>query len=490
MVAPRSIVGTVFLFLAAAQSALGDDAQAPQKPDIEFIKCRVLVVDALGQPVQGAVVMPSGFRTRAEPGSHWGWVKQRFGPVPKVKTGPKGIAEIEVPKFVTEKQTIGQVTWLVDNPDHVVYRADHDINDDPAEITLKDGYRIAATAVDAATTEPIKEHLYAVQSGYNMSLGAEWRQSKSGVLLSRVFDEAQITLRLVALTPGQPARFSDLITLDRADDGGRIFLRSIPLKPGTRVAGKLDPAVPRPVTGGNVVAFISAGEVPQDGSRAALWRWNDETKIQPDGSFVFESLPRGEVVQLIAVCNGWISKNPTQAELDAVLPWQENLNPGLANSFTTPQVFSLDAAKIEPTLGMFTAATCRIKVVDPDDKPLPAAEVMMWPNHKQLRGGSTVLGFGYRSTDLLRTIEKGEELDWQAIMQDKMRFRAKTNDEGVAVILNLPGRPNIGLNVIHNDFDQPALQGRRFRNVDLKPGESTEITIRMEPKGENELGAP
>jgi len=490
MVAPRSIVGTVFLFLVAAQSAVGNDAQAPQQPDIKRVTCRVLVVDGLGQPVQGAVVMPSGFRTRAEPGSHWGWAKQRFGPVPKIKTGPEGIAEIEVPQFVTEKQTIGKVTWLVDNPDHVVYRADHDINDAPAKIKLKAGYRIATTAIDAATNEPIKEHLYAVQSGYKMSLGAEWRQSKSGVLLSRVFDEAQVTLRLVALTPGHPARFSDLITLDRADDGGRVFLRNVPLKPGTRVEGKLDPAVPRPVTGGNVVAFISAGDKAHGNAPSELWRWNDETKIQPDGTYVFESLPSGDVVQLIAICDGWISKNPTRAELDAVLPWKENVNLGLSTSFTLPQVFALDAAEIEPILGMYAAATCQIKVVDPDDKPLPDAEVTMWPNHLLLRGGSTLLGFGYRSADLLRLTEKGEEMDWRSMMQKKVGFRAKTNADGVAVITNLPGRSHIGLNVTHQDFDQPAMQGRRSQNVDLKPGQSTTVTIHMKPKGENILGGP
>ena len=44
-----------------------------------------------------------------------------------------------------------------------------------------------------------------------------------------------------------PAKFSELITLDRAQVGGRVLLRDVPLKVGTRVQGKLDPAVPRPV---------------------------------------------------------------------------------------------------------------------------------------------------------------------------------------------------------------------------------------------------
>ena len=282
----RSLFRAGLILLSAGICSAGDDAQAPQQPDIEFIKCRVMVVDALGQPVQGAVVMPSGLRTSRRRGTHWGWSASAFGPLQKIKTDADGLAELSIPKYVMKKNEFGEVTWLVDDPEHVVYRADHDINADPAIIKLKDGYRITVTAIDAETQKPIRGHLYARQSGRHYSRLREWKQTKSGELLSRPFDNEQITLRLIALTPGQPARFSDLITLRRRPNGRRVSLHNIRLQPGTRLEGQIDAAVPRPVVRGQVVAYISAGDQPGPRSRQRLWTWSDETPC------VFRSLRR------------------------------------------------------------------------------------------------------------------------------------------------------------------------------------------------------
>ncbi|WP_145375423.1 Ig-like domain-containing protein [Symmachiella dynata] len=481
------MVCAVSLLLMTAHTAVCDDDKKPVNEKLERVTCRVRVVDALGNPVPGAIVMPVGFRALAQPKGYYEWVTERFGTQPKVKTGADGIAAIQIPKFAREQLEIGQVFWMVDDPDHVVYTQAHAIQDDPTEIRLKDGYRIAVTAIGAQTNEPIKQHLFAVQSGLPASLDPEWRMSKSGVLLSRVFDAAQVSLRLVALPPERPAMFSELITLDRAEDGGRVFLRNVPLKVGTRVQGKLDPAVPRPVIGGRVSAFITAGEPPNPHDRQKLWFWFDQTEIKPDGSFEFVSLPPGDIVQLVAMCDGWLSKSPTTDEIDAIVPWKQKERPD--KNQVMPQVFSLNKPTIHPTIEMSKSATCKVMIVDPAGNRLANAKVTIVILRRLLRTGGVNLSYGYRSTDMLRTLRQGKDWNWESVWS-RNDFQAKTDSDGIAVLRNLPGSRSIGLTATHAHFEYTTEEGRHFTKLELKPGETTEITIRMEPKGENELGAP
>ncbi|QDU43296.1 hypothetical protein Mal52_17680 [Symmachiella dynata] len=486
MVALRSIVPALLLCLAAAQSAAGDDAQAPQQPDIERVACRVLVVDSHGEPVSGAIVTPWALCPRREPQAHWGWKESRLGPRPRAKTDDDGNATFRVPKFAMEKVEVGLVTWQVDHRDFVIYRGDHNINDAPAKIKLQDGYRIAATAIDAETKAPIKEHLFAHRNGDRHFDFSEWKLAKSGVLLSRTFDAENFLLRLIALPHDGPALYSELLALDRVENGGRVFLRNIPLHRGVRVQGKIDDAIPRPIKAGKVIAYISAGPIVEDPHlQFEWWWWADYVDIEPDGTFKFASLPRGDIVQLIAVCDGWVSRTPTKAEIQTVVPWKYDRHMG---NRVLPHVFALDEETIQPIIAMDRTVACKITVLDTGGKPLPDAEVLMWPNQLLLRGGGTLLGFGFRLSDLLRALERGERVS--PLTNWKSPFQATTNAQGIAKIDNLPNNSNVGLLAEHPKFVHPIKNNRRSTHVAMQPGETTEITIRMEPKGENILGAP
>lgn len=461
----------------AAETDSSKKQNAAANPKIETVECRVRVIDSEGQPVKGAEVTPSGFRTHERPSTGYGWHEPSFGPQPHVKTDAAGIAVIKVPKFASDELKISKVGWLVDHRDYVISNDEHEIGANPAEVQLKDGYRIAATAIDADSQAMVKSHLYARLGGIRRSRHREWTLAKSGILVSRVFDEDQFTLRLIHLPPDKPARFSELITIDQPEVNGRVFLKKLPLKRGTRVQGRLNDAVPRPVTGGKVAAFISAGTQHNDQGKSQLWYWHDRTDIKPDGSFELASLPRGDIVQLIAVCDGWVSTSPKKAEIAAVVPWRYDRH---IDNMTLPQVFSLDEATIEPTIRMSAAATCEVKVVDPRGKQLAGAEVSMWPNHYMLRYGSTILGNGSRSAELLRALEKGPDIKSTSTWNNP--FIATTNAEGIAVIRNLPGSDNIGLHVAYKNFVQQTKDNLPFTYVGLKSGETTGISIRMEPK--------
>ena len=66
----------------------------------------------------------------------------------------------------------------------------------------------------------------------------------------------------------------------------------------------------RPVKNGRVVARIVAGHDVQNN-----WCWEAATEIADDGTFVLQSLPADENLQLIAICDGWVSSNPAEKEI-------------------------------------------------------------------------------------------------------------------------------------------------------------------------------
>jgi hypothetical protein len=208
--------------------------------------------------------------------------------------------------------------------------------------------------------------------------------------------------------------------------------------------------------------------------------------IQEDGSFVFASLPRGEVVQLIAVCDGWLSREPNQQEIDVTTPWVKRIASARGgNSMWAPLVYMLNEPTVSLTIEMVATAACEVTVLKPDGSPLPNASVSLWPNQSWLRGGNTIVGVGYRSTDLLRREQGPNTVDWLSLLQ---RFAGKTNDQGKVTIFNLPGKPSIGLGVEHEAFDQPIERGDRSTNVTLKSGETHRLEIRMQSKGTDVLG--
>ncbi|MEZ6100506.1 MAG: hypothetical protein R3E01_16175 [Pirellulaceae bacterium] len=446
----------------------------------EYVECRVHVTDGEGVAVAEAKVSPFGFRTRVERGSHWGWPERSHGPMPTVVTDAEGNATIRVPKHITEKLEIGTVTWIVVHDQFVEYNGDHPIDDDPAEIKLANGYRIAARAVDASSGQPITEKLYGVLSGGGIS--DRWTLADSGILVSRVMDIERANLRLVHLPDDGPALFSDLIMLFRPE-GSRAFLKDIQLRPGTRVAGKLSDNVPRPIANGKVIASIVAGQsLDESHAWESRWQWSDVATIEADGTFEIDSLPQGDVVQVIALCDGWLSRSPTQDEIARVVDWSDA---SLIASFTQPQLFPLSGNMIEPIVAMEPTATLELLVLAPNGDPLEGAEVGMSPNHATFRGGSTILGSGFRAREML-TLPREELIQrWRATGN---RFHGVTDSKGKTTIHNLHGRPGISLGVFHSAYEMPIENGRRSQSVSLNPGESKQITIQMQEKGTQVLG--
>jgi beta-lactamase regulating signal transducer with metallopeptidase domain len=436
----------------------------------------VKVLDEDGQPVAGASVIPWGFGTSN--GTGWGW----FPGWPKeFVTDAEGHATI----FVSAQQTAsipapsGDFTFIsyrVEHPDYApAVRSSAPLNYG-TPVVLKRGLTVLPRAINAKTNQLITSDLYANSSGYP---NPQW-----------ILDAGQ--LRSSAMNPEDPAAgryfrvihappdaaesqmlFSDVVDASQlaATDNRAIF--DLPLYPAVSLTGTLSANVPLPLNGkGFVIAVIASG--PEYPSCV----WQDVTPISDEGTFFFPALPRNSHVELIAVCDGWVSKPSTEtlAAYDKI--HQTTFATLASHSMVSSTPVRLETAPVTVTLDMVQTGSCEFRIVDEKGNPLDLATVQCMPNHAT-RLGSTLLGAGSRSIDWLRT----PDTDAQFLHQKGMeRFTRVTNAEGVALISDLPA----GSQMVQVDFPGYSVNpDRRFGSgfsmavVDVKAGVKTNAVLKL-----------
>lgn len=457
---------------------VGQDPDNAIEKKAELLTMQVLIVDPDGHPIENATVYPSGLRTKVEPGSHWVWSEPLHGPIPKLQSNAEGLVALPYPKFVTEEIEVGTVTISVEHPDFVSFREDRSVDDTPAEVQLKLGFRIAATAVDAVTVQPIKQDLYGLVSGDSRL--REWKLADNGMLVSPVFQPSKIWFCLIRSVPGEPNLYSELLEIDPSDRS-RVLLRDIKLAPGTRVQGRLDDAIPRPIRNGLVSAYISKPGSGENQFRwDAEWNWAEKTPIAADGTFVFESLPTGEILQMIPICDDWVPAPPSKEE---VLPFFPQEADQLVISMSRPQLIRLEGPQVEPVLKMLPATSVKVTVLDPNDRPLAGAQVVSWPNQLWFGSGSQILGTAYSWSEMLHRSRQSDEWSFHR----EHRYMAKTDEHGIAIIHTLPPNQTEGLVASLEGYEMPLNGTDREIRINLKPGVVTEVTIKMQPEGTDVL---
>ena len=430
--------------LAQEDAAADGDQDAKEKPKPKMLVCRVRVVDPEGYPIEDATVFCTGMRVNEEPGSHWGWSDERWGKAPRIQTNAEGVAEMPYPEKIAGEFTIGQMTWSVEHPDFTNYREDHSVEDDPADIRLEGGFRIALTAKrggdDDGVGEKITKDLYAVGS---FSGGGKWELKKNGTLVSSVLKKQDGLLRVVCFEEDKPTLFSKEIKVQPGDKS-RVLLKDIGLSAGCRVDGEICDLVERPIEDGYVMARVCkfAGDKRwQSGS----WSWSDKAEVSADGKFVFESLPTGEVIQLIPFCDGWVPEKPEAAAVAAKFVGLDiaNVKRQIASNTVTPHVFSTDGSGIKVTLPMVKAGELTVKVVDPVGNPIAGAKVVINPNQCWFNSGSQIYGSYGSTKDVLQLRRAGADLrmHFGAAMHP---FQRETGPDGTVVLRSvLPGARSV-----------------------------------------------
>ena len=204
--------------------------------------------------------------------------------------------------------------------------------------------------------------------------------------------------------------------------------------------------------------------------------WFTWVPVRPDGTFTIETWPADEPLQLIGLCDGYIA---TSGAAPAAV--KNPPDPG-KDPFSRPQVFAPDP-DTQIKLAMTPLVRCVATAVDEDGKPVAGVKVNSWPNVAWWNSGSQVY-----CHPLVRSERFLKVRDYHSAADDDFPqpFTGLTDAEG-RVTLELPAGTE-ELAVDSEVYELPAFLGRRDFKVKLVPGESTEVVLRLQPRGTEKLG--
>lgn len=399
-------------------------AHAQEPPNTEVVKKRqrISVVSQDGKPIANAKIKPFGLNMS------YFWPERDMGVASVHITDEHGIAEIEYPEMIGGKVRTTTLDCTVSHPAYVGSVARIPIRvDENTEVALKNGVRVRIAPVDE-DGKPVTAAFTGLLSG-DFSLDS-WIRDASGAIETRSIPIGDHQLLIVQPMPNGKTRFSELLSFhfDEKDRETGVLIDDIELSEGIRVFGKLPDDIPRPIINGSV-QIVQFPLILEQAANAGLEmvHWTAHTPIDEEGNFEFKSLPPSGRIQLIALCDGWVS-------------------PG-ENIFTKGTTVQITGGDTEVDLEMIPTMDAQLTVVDENDDPIVDANVSFNPNQLWADWGSQLLG---QKMDSLTEIEFQLQLIDESKKPKSERFNlysSKTDAKGQCIIRNLPLRTTHSLAV-------------------------------------------
>jgi len=438
---------------------------------ITWGELRIVIKDEAGKPVTGAVVKAYAMRMIEHDG-HMFWNEEKHGAIKNYLTAQDGLVIVRYPSksvFGPIVLTTKSVSFLVRHSDYVQKVVHFDLAldvDEPieqADVELKKGCELQLSAVDENGAQV---------SDFGVMMAGPfapefWADDGNGGRRTSALSDGTWQTMLVKPQRDGPTLFSGLLPL-RVRPSQALRMRNVKLSPGARIVGRLSSNVPRPVVGG----YVSTTSVPKpEGDsweeHAPSLTWADSVPITADGKFDLPSVPRSGVIQIIAVCDGWVSKT--------TIP---------ESYFVMGQLFNVSGTQVDVTLEMEQTGSLELLIVKPDGTPLESGEVSGWPNQKTYKGGSTYLGERFYSI-------KSVQNQFFPVDQQVPPYEGEINHpfidqpvvNGVAVLRGLPIGKNEQCNLQHKEFRFPNEANDRegsFR-FKLESAEPKKVTITVIP---------
>jgi beta-lactamase regulating signal transducer with metallopeptidase domain len=482
----------LFFAVAGCHTTRNNSTGTVSPAKVEFKQVLVVVQDEDGKPIEGATISPEGFRVK---GLHRAdanpWRKDLFGPPEKVVTDSDGKAYIKYPVegIPEEKEYTGELYFSVTHPDYATARPQEysvDTPEKPIQLTrgihLKVSGHMAGDHQSVPELAPMLNEEGIHSNDWQKSDGNVYafnRMSSGGHLLQLmgrlpsgqiVYSEVQEFQLMGRLSSGQIV-YSDV--QEFTAEKGKDYNFDLEMKPGIRVEGRLDDNVPRPVTNGRVVISVRPKEFPawttnRDAVNGAFEKfpnysfWKSYRLIAPDGTFLFESVPPGEL-DVIVHGDGFASKDEGS----------------YVNGFGVPQAFPLEAPTTRINVATEPTATLVFTAKTKDQKPVEGAWVSVNPNVIRIGG-------------IFGNLRRSSEHPFNQLPPlPSVPYSAKTDKDGIAVIPNVPACTS-GLSVEHPQFQVPLQEPKGWRNryvrVSFKAGETNRLTMVLEPKGSDFIG--
>ncbi|HQZ66088.1 MAG TPA: hypothetical protein PLY87_13460 [Planctomycetaceae bacterium] len=437
----------------------------------------VKIIDESGKPVEGAKIVPWGFGTAN--GIGWGWIE--IWPK-EFLTNSEGIATIFVPDELTAflPAASGNFTSISFRVEHSGFateiRSGFD-GDREQPVKLSTGVNVVVKAIDSRTSQQITSDLYARSSGYP---NPKWKL-EDGLLRSTPFnptteDTGQYFRVVYAPNDAQGTNmmFSDVTDASLLEVKDHIANPEIELHPGVELSGSLSANVERPLKpGGHIIAAILSGS-----SQSCAWQ--DVAPIAEDGTFEFTALPRESHVELIAVCDGWVSQCTPEIAAAYDQTHGTRISQLIGGGMVASTPFRLESDAAHMIVNMVETGICKFKVVDEHGDPIDLATIMLVPN-QVTRAGSTFLGAGGRSIDALRN---PNPVPFRGDVEFARSYARVTNAQGIAVISNLPATSQTvmvdfpGYSVVP-DPRYATMGGFPMEVADIKAGELNQKILKM-----------
>lgn len=404
-----------FGFLSSNSKAIGQEPTKDKKDEVVKKRQRVAVVSEDGKPIANAKIQPFGLNRS------YFWPIREMGEAGSLKTDDQGIVELEYPEMIGGKVRTTSIDCMVSHPEFVGAVARIPVRvDEDSKVTLKNGVRVRIAPVDE-DGKPVTAPISALLSGDTPP--DSWIRDASGSIETKSIPVGNHQLLIVLPMPDGKTRFSEILSFhfDDKDLVDGVLIDDVELTQGVRVFGRLPDDIPRPIKNGwvQIVQF----PLPLQGAANAgleMLHWAERAPIDKDGNFEFPSLPASGRIQLIALCDGWVS-------------------PG-ENVFTKGTTVQVTGSDLEVDLEMMPTMDAHLEIVDENDQPIENAEIYFSPNQLWADWGSQILG------EQMSTLN-GIEIQLKLIDESKqIKFRraetysGKTDAQGKCSILNLPLR--------------------------------------------------
>jgi len=484
-VAGFSLVGSLFLTTAGCEFSKSGATDATVPATVEFKQVLVVVQDTEGKPIQGASILPTGFRVKGIHGADgYGWNTKLFGPPEKAVTDGEGKAYVKYPVegIPEEKEFTGEILFGVSHPEFVpVFTQGYSVDSPEPPIQLIRGIYLEVSGYMGTSHQPVT-NLTLNLSGEGIRED-DWQKMDNGVFTYGKLSPGGHLLQLTGKLPAGEIVYSE--TTAFTAEAGKPCNLALEMKPGIRLEGRIDDQVPRPVKNGRVMISVRPKEYPaldviedyyaadkKYGGYTARQFWHSYRPINEDGTFVFESVPPG-TVDVVVLGDGFASK--TIGKL------QNRVNGALVKGPVTaiPQAFPLASPVTQIEVTTEPTATLEFTATTKSGKPIEGVWLGMYPGAFRMWGP-----FGWTkhsSEDPLREIPQ---------LPDPI-FSGKTDKNGKLVLNNIPAETR-GIDIDHPKYQVPLQDVRGWRDRHVRaafsPGMTNELNMTMEPKGADFIG--
>lgn len=294
--------------------------------DVQFGSVDVRISNVEGMPLSGVKIVPSIIRGSSGAGalSAYSWAVEIYGPPEESITNEMGTASVRYPTRCIPflDQPTGSLGLQISHPDYgSEFIQSYSVNGLERPVLLKRGLVLRISGYFGDAKQPVSEVL--VQLDGNVSQD-DWVQSDSGLLVLKNMSPGHHLIRLMGRLPSGEIGYSDPFPF--LAKNGKEHRFELEIKPGVRVEGILSNDVPRPVSNGRAVISVWPQHIPSMGRRLSwselfdkfplVRSWHSYRPIEADGTFVFESVPPGEM-NLTVHGDGFVSQDGDRSLINA-----------------------------------------------------------------------------------------------------------------------------------------------------------------------------